>query len=122
MISYSAYKVLHLFGVVCMFTALGGTLLHVVNGGSRDNNSARALVGSLHGIGLVVLLVSGFGALARLGLGGFPGWVWAKLVIWLVFGGMAALVHRRPHLAGSLLWFLPILGGVAAYLAIYKPF
>ena len=115
------YKVLHIFGVFFLATALGGLVLHHLNGGSREDNKSRALIGATHGLALVILLVSGFGMLHKYGYG-FPAWAIAKIVIWLVLGGLIALVPRFPHL-GRVFWFLaPILGGVAGWLAIYKPF
>ncbi len=63
------------------------------------------------------------GTLARLGVtGGFPGWVWAKLALWLVVGASAAVIKRAPGFSVHLLWLMPVLGGVGAWLAIYKPF
>jgi len=123
MVSLTVYKVLHVFSIVLTFTVLGALALHSANGGSRESNSVRKLTGMLHGIGLVLILVSGMGALARLGTsGGFPGWVWAKLVIWLVVGASAMVFRRSPALSKQLLWLLPVLAGVAAWLAFYKPF
>ena len=74
-----------------------------------------------HGVALFVILVSGFGMLAKLGYG-FPLWVWLKLVVWLLIGAAIALVRRLPEQA-TIFWFaIPLLGTVAAFLAIYKPF
>ena len=68
-----AYKVLHIFSVILTFTVLGGLALHAANGGDKESNSQSKLTGALHGVGLLLILISGFGALARLGLGaGFP--------------------------------------------------
>lgn len=121
--SLLAYKTIHVFAVILTFTILGGLALHAANGGSRDTNSLRKLTGILHGVGLLLILVTGFGALARLGMGGgLPGWVWAKLVLWLILGAAAATFKRGPGLARLVLWLLPVLGGVAAWLALYKPF
>ena len=119
--SLIAYKVLHIFSVILTFTVVGGLALHAANGGSKESNSQSKLTGILHGVGLLLILVSGFGALARLG-GGFPGWVWAKLAIWLVLGAAAAVIKSSPRLSRALLFLLPLLGGVAAWLALYKPF
>lgn len=113
MISYPLYKVLHIAGVLFVMIALGGLVA-----AGRDGDRRRA--GLTHGIGLVVILVTGFGLLARL-QAGFPPWVWGKLVIWLLIGGAIAAIRRRPELA-RLWWItLPLLGAVAGYLAIYKP-
>ncbi|MCZ6506806.1 MAG: hypothetical protein O7A98_01520 [Acidobacteria bacterium] len=119
--SLMAYKVLHIFSVILTFTVVGGLALHVANGGNKESNRQSKLTGILHGVGLLLILVSGFGALARLGAG-FPGWVWAKIAIWLTLGAAAALVRSSPALSRALLLLLPLLGGVAAWLAFYKPF
>jgi len=78
---YAAYKVLHVFSVILTLTVLGGLALHAANGGSRESNRAGRLSGILHGLGLLLILISGFGLLARLELGGIPPWVWCKLSI-----------------------------------------
>jgi hypothetical protein len=70
-------------------------------------------------------LLGGFGMLARLGIMhglNFPGWLWVKLVIWGMLGAAVIIPRRRPTLSRALLFALPILGGLAAYMAIYKPF
>lgn len=122
-LTLAAYKLLHIFAVLLTFTVLGGLALHSANGGNRTSNRQHKLTGMLHGVGLLMILVGGFGILARLGLsGGFPGWVWAKLALWLVVGLSAAVVKHSPSLSRHLLWLLPVLGGLGAWLAIYKPF
>lgn len=113
------YKVLHVLGLFLVFAAVGGALIQTVLGGG--NGRARRLTGIAHGVGLLIVLVSGFGALAKLGVG-FPAWVWLKLVIWIVFGAVIVLIRRQPALAGFLWWALPVLGAFAGYLAIFKPF
>ncbi len=119
----AAYKVLHVLGILFLFTALGG-LLYASSSAAAQTPAGRKIAGMLHGLGLVVILVSGFGALARLGLsnpGGWPLWVWLKALLWLAMGAVLVLIRRAPGL-NRLLWFLlPVLGAVAAYLALYKP-
>lgn len=119
--SYTAYKVVHILGVLMIFIALGGTVVHAANRHSKEENAVRKMVGIMNGLGLVIVLVAGFGLIASLGLG-FPGWVIAKLVLWLLFGGVAAIPYRKPEWNAAVFWALPLLGGLAAYLAIYKPF
>jgi hypothetical protein len=122
MISYTAYKVIHVLGVLFVFTSLGALMLASREGIERGNG--RKLAGITHGIALLVVLVAGFGTLARLGLGNpghWPLWVWLKALIWLALGGIIVLVRRSPQLGTLLWWLLPLLGGAAAYLAIYKP-
>ena len=45
-----------------------------------------------------------------------------KLLIWLAFGGLLAMANRKPEMATQLLFIVIILGTVAAYLAVMKPF
>jgi hypothetical protein len=116
------YKVLHLTALFTLFSLAGGAALHAANGGDKVGNRARGLVGILHGVALVVALVSGFGLLARLELGFDNGWVWIKLALWLAFGVLVTLPYRKPALARPLIWLLPLLGALAAYTALYKPF
>jgi hypothetical protein len=125
MISYQAYKVIHLLGVFLTLAGVAGLALAAANGATKRTNPARKLISLFHALGLLVVLVAGFGLLARLGLirgADFPGWVWAKLGIWFVVGALVAVPYRRPKLASMVFISLPVLGGLAAWLAIFKPF
>lgn len=124
MISYATYKVVHLLGVIALFLALGGLTFHAASGGTRSG-SARRLVAITHGVALFLVLLGGFGLLARLGISqgsSWPGWIWVKLGIWVLLGAALALPYRKPELARPLWALLPVLGGLAAYMAIFKPF
>lgn len=118
--SLLTYKVLHILGLMLVFSSLGGLLFHSLGGGGTKHRGHK-LAGASHGIGLVLVLVSGFGMLAKL-KAGFPLWVIAKLVIWLIFGGVIALIRRMPGQATALWLALPLLGAAAGYLALFKPF
>jgi hypothetical protein len=114
------YKLLHIFGLMLSMVAIGGLALHGMNGGDRESNKARALASSTHGIGLALVLVGGFGMLAKMG-GGFPPWVAGKLVIWLLLGAALMPLMRKPAL-GRLMWMtIPVVALVAGALGIYKP-
>jgi len=119
--SYLAYKLLHLLGVVLLFAALGALVVRQL-GATPPSPKDRGgrLAGITHGVALLVILVSGFGALAKLGLG-LPGWAWWKLAVWLALGASLVAIRRLPSAAPWLWWLLPFLGGVAAWLALYKP-
>lgn len=121
-LSLALYKVLHIVGVVFLFTALGAMVYRSVAGDTHEGG--RKLAGMTHGIALLLVLITGFGALAQLGFGeggGFPVWLIGKLVLWLLFGGVIVLIRKKPEWAKALWLLLPLLGGLAAYLAIYKP-
>ena len=123
--SYLAYKLVHLLGIFAMLVGLGGMAAHAAAGHSREENKSLRALMFLHGFGALVALTGGFGLLARLELesdGIFPGWLWAKIGLWLVLGGLIALPYRKQGLARWLLFVLPLVGLIGAYLANYKPF
>ncbi len=120
---YEVYKIIHIFGVILLFASLGGLAVHAINGGDKASNSARKLVMISHGLASLLVLVAGFGLLARLGgmSWPFPLWVWLKLGIWLLMGALLALPYKMPHLARPIFLALPVIGAVAAAIALYKP-
>lgn len=117
--SYQLYKLLHVGGVMLLFIALGSSILLAALG-AADPQRWRKLAGITHGVALLLILVTGFGILAKTGLG-FPGWVWAKLVVWLLIGASVAAIRRLPEHATLFFFLLPVLGTIAGYLGIYKP-
>ncbi len=114
------YKVLHISGLLLAFTALGGATLRALAGTGEDA-PGRKLAGVTHGVALLLILISGFGMLAKLSYG-FPMWVWLKIVIWLLIGASIAVIRRLPAYAMAFWFALPVLGAAAALLAVYKPF
>ena len=119
------YKIIHLVGLLMVFMGVGGLSLHAINGGTRETNRGRRLVAVTYGLGLFLILLGGFGWLGETGMmgsGQMPLWVWMKLGLWLVVGGLLAIPTVRPDL-GRLVWFVaPIVGLVAAWVARAKPF
>ena len=122
MISFLVYKNIHLLGVVMILVAMGGLILQQINISTREKPWRRP-VAITHGIGMVLVLLGGFGMLARLGIHWpWPGWIIGKIVIWVIFGALLAVIGRMPGLAKPLWWITIALGGLAAYLALNKPF
>ena len=115
--SLEFYKVLHLAGVIFLFVAVGAAIVRAMSGGSE---AGKKISGLTHGIALIVILVSGFGLLARYQLG-FEAWVWVKLLIWLALGASVALIRRMAKQSTLWWWALPLLGVLAAYLGVFKP-
>jgi hypothetical protein len=119
---YLLYKNLHRIGVFMVLVALGGVTLHRITGGTAEY-PWRKFVAITHGVGLVLVLLGGFGMLARLGIHWpWPGWIMGKLLIWLVLGALLAVLARKPTLAKPLWWAIIVLAALAAYLAANKPF
>lgn len=124
MIPYETYKVLHVLGVLLTFAVLGGLALTVANGATKSTSQVRRLVAATHGVGTFIILLGGFGALARLGPNegmGLPLWIWIKLACWVVLAVVIMVPYRRPELARPVFWLLPVVGLVAVWAAVYKP-
>ena len=120
--SYEIYKVIHFLGLFLLMFSLGALALQAMQSGPAKFAQKKLLM-IFHGIGLFLMLLGGFGLLARLGMArDMPNWVLAKLVIWVLLGGLAALVIRKQSLKSLLIPLIIILPTIAAYLAIYKPF
>ena len=116
---FALYKLLHVIGLMLLFLGLGGMLL-----GARSTPD-RAPKGTsiLHGVGLFVMLVGGFGMMARLGIHWpWPGWLIAKLGVWLIIGALPVLVRREVLPRGPAWLIAAALGALAGWLAISKPF
>jgi hypothetical protein len=121
--SYEFYKVLHLTGIFMVISAVGAHLLNGMLGGQKQF-TGKKFVGMLHGIGLLLAFVAGFGLMARLGMmgGAWPGWVTLKLVIWLFLGGVIVLPRYKPSWSKAIWIVVIVTGSFAVYLARYKPF
>lgn len=111
------YRLLHIVGLFAVFLGLGGSLALVDAGKS----AGRAIALALHGLGLIVVLVAGFGLQAKL-LDGFPMWLITKIALWLVIGALPFLVRKRyvPPVVG---WIVALAAGAtAAWLVLERPF
>ena len=123
--SYTTYKLIHLLGLFALMVALAGMAAHAASGQAKEENKSYKNLLLLHGLGALLALTGGFGLMARLDMasaGLLPGWIWAKLILWLFLGGLVALPYRKPSIAGPLLFLLPLVGFLGAVLANYKPF
>lgn len=118
------YEILHILGIAMLFTAMGGVAVHAANGGTRGASRTRTLVAIIHGLGALLILTGGFGMMARMGMmgQGYPGWIVAKLLIWVALSGLILLPYRSVSLAKPFLIGMPLLAALAAYVALYKPF
>ncbi len=121
---YFAIKLFHYVGIMMVFMGLSGMAFAAYAGFGPEKKKLRRAAAMLHGVGLLLIIVSGFTMLSKLGLmhGDPPGWAKAKFVIFLILGFSISLAARWSR--GF--WFLMagwiLLGAAAAYLALYKPF
>ncbi len=122
MIPIPVYKNIHFIGIFMVLMALGGLLLHVINGGTKDH-AWRKSIAITHGVGIFLILLSGFGMLARMDIyWSWPVWVVGKVFIWVILGGLITVIFRKPTLAKRLWWMTIALAAIAAYLGGNKPF
>lgn len=121
MIDYQVYRLVHLFGIFALYLALGGLFLHALNGGTKESNTNRKSVAILHGVAMFLVLLGGFGMLARIGQHPHQVWVLMKLGVWLVLGAMMVIPYRLPALARPIWLALPLVGILAAWIAYEKP-
>jgi hypothetical protein len=119
MVSYEAYKVIHILGIMFLLLSLGAYLILSMNRSVKG----RKLAAITHGISILIIFVTGFGLLTRLGyisVNSWPFWAWLKVAIWLILALIIIPIKRMPNLIPVLWILIPILGVLAAYLAIYK--
>lgn len=119
MLTYGVYKLIHFIGILMVFLAYGGLIVRAIY--APTDSQLRRLGAITSGIGMVLILLGGFGLQARLGIG-WPGWFVTKFILWIVLGGLIVLINRKPEMSQYLWWGTLVLGSLAAMLAVVKPF
>lgn len=119
MIPHTFYKLIHFVGILMIFLAYGGLIVRSIY--APSDQQLRRLGAITSGIGLVLVLLGGFGLQARLDIG-WPGWFVVKILIWALLGGMIVLINRKPEFSQYLWWGILVLGALASMLAVLKPF
>lgn len=115
---YEFYKILHFTGLILTFTSLSGYIFYLVQNKAAEK---KKLFSILHGIGLLILLVSGFGLAARLGLvRQLPIWVYLKIGIWLAVGASLTIIKRQVMGPVALYIMIVLLGVLATLTAVTK--
>ena len=90
--SYEFYKILHLVSLIALFLSLGMLIL--------SPKSLKKLILSLHGTALLLLLVSGFGLIAKLHIPLkllSPSWFWQKTLVWVVLAGLTPFFINKKE-------------------------
>lgn len=120
--SYEFYKTLHFFGLILTFSSLF-SFLFLVFYPNNENTKILKKLGLAHGIGLLIIFISGFGLAARLGyFSQLPNWVYVKMILWAITGGLIAVIKRKKLQALPLYIILLLIPLVASIIAINKPF
>jgi predicted membrane channel-forming protein YqfA (hemolysin III family) len=113
------YKILHLIGILMLFLSIGGAIIRAAI--DQKNEKLEKFVLINHGTSLLIIVVAGFGMLAKLGMV-FSTWVVVKIIIWLLMGALIMPIKKMPE--KRTVWWVTalVLGSISAYMAIYKPF
>lgn len=117
------YKWLHIVGAFAVVMAFGALIFRSSLQPQADATGAfpKKSLSIIHGVGLLILLISGFGMLARMGIHGeFPQWVILKGVIWLALGGLIAAVNRAPSKNKLWWWLVLALAAAATWIGLFK--
>ena len=105
------YRLIHFAGIFTLLFSFGSLFI------GKNYNKGAAMA---HGVGLILILVSGFGMQATLGTG-FPIWLILKIGIWVIFGGFIMLA-KKSIISGFVAWILILLLALSAvYLAQTHP-
>jgi hypothetical protein len=108
---YTTYQIIHLVGLAAVALGTGGMM-------AGGNN--RKLFAIWQGVGLIVVLVAGFGMLAK-GKLGFPHFAIVKLILWVVVGMMPLILRKlKTPLTVNILISLALVG-ILAWLGVMKP-
>lgn len=116
--SFQTYHFLHLIGVIATFLGIGALLARAAL--APTNRTMRVWGAVVAGIGLLFLLVSGFGMQAKGGFG-WPLWMLAKIILWVLLGGLLALINRKPKWHAVFWIAVFAIGFAAAWLGYFKP-
>ena len=115
MISYQIYKMIHIISIVLFFSVY---LSAAIKTGSLKKEKI------ITGILLVLILASGMGLVARLGIphaSPWPTWLRVKLGIWIFIGCSSHIVLKRWHQhAVKFFYFSILLLTLASFMANYK--
>jgi len=114
---HSFYIFLHVTGLTLLALSLGGMAIH-----RQSSSETRPKILSIfHGIGMLLILVAGFGLLARLSISfPWPLWVWAKLLMFLFLGGFPKMSEKFDAGIGMYIVAGAIIA--AAAMGVLKPF
>lgn len=102
-----------------VFTGYGALIARSLS--STEHAGVKKLGSITSGVGLLLIFVAGFGLISKMGYSFATPWILVKLVIWLILGGLIAMINRKPQLAGTFWWVLIGLGGLAAIMVYARP-
>jgi hypothetical protein len=88
---------------------------------AAPNGASKRQTLMFAGILSLIMLVAGFGLLAKYNLG-FPAWVMVKVACWLVLSAMAGMAYRKPAQMGTWVWITRLAVLLAVAMVYWRPF
>jgi uncharacterized membrane protein SirB2 len=116
--SENFYRVLHYGSLFFFFSSLGISFF------TDNKNVANKII---QGVASLLILVAGMGLIAKaleIGHGAsWPAWIHAKITVWALLAIGAPILSKRLTKGKAIAFYsMIVLGTVAAYLAVNKPF
>jgi uncharacterized membrane protein SirB2 len=95
------YYPIHFIGIFLLFLAIGGMCISCRNGFEKKDNPSKKFLAITHGIALLMIVIGGMGLMTgyQYHVGGMPGWIILKLVIWVIFGCSSLIIYKLPKFA-----------------------
>jgi hypothetical protein len=120
--SYKVYVFLHIVALISVFASTGAIVSHVWQGGTKENLKNRKPLMMIHGIGLLVAVVAGFGLIAKRQYSlTSDHWLYIKILCWMAVGALPGLMFKKvlPGKAGMavLILIAVVAVGAVAFLA-----
>lgn len=110
---------LHILGLVLLVFGLA-TLGILALTRTVENKKVRLCGVVSHGVGLLIIFVTGLQMASNLQLFKSHHFIGSKFLIWLLLGGIIVLFRKKPQTASALLGISLVLIACAAYVGIFK--
>jgi hypothetical protein len=110
------YNILHIIGALTVFLSFGLLIGRALL--DTHNVKLRKLGGLLSGIGLFLLLLGGFGMIARYQYNYLDLWLLIKLACWVTLGALTYFINKKPLLGMAWFWLTLVIGILATSLGI----
>jgi uncharacterized membrane protein len=95
--SYTFYKLFHFVGIFLILISLGAIASHRLQGGTKANFKNRKMFMGFHGIGMLLSFIAGFGLIAKGGFSFANGWVYVKILVWLILGAYPVIFYKQKE-------------------------
>lgn len=116
--SLKVYTILHVISVIYLFTVFGA-ILALAKNYELPNFPNKKVFMSIHGLALLALAVTGYGMYRYTGYPELPAWMYGKIIIWLILGGLPILILKKKSL-NTPMWVVTLLFGMlATYIGIH---